>query len=215
MAKKIDALNRPAPSKNMPVIRRQLEIFSLPAQRVVERVLHPVNVSLGKLDTILLIIGEKNGMDVDAPIKIIDEEMSNVGTKINREISRLEILEREHRPDIAIDYEQPIGGEISIRSPQSAAFVHLVERLDHLAMLYDKLWFAGRLSGKDRNNGQWKWQGRMAGLGNRFIGLEKRAWAAVRRSGHEAEAKAKVGDESELVSESDLTEGAPTAEAAE
>lgn len=219
MAQGFNGRDRSAPSKNMPVIRHPLTIFSLPAQRVTERVLQPVNVSLAKLDTILHIIGGPKGVNVDAAIDAIKTEMHAVSTKMEREIGRLEIVEKQENSTIAIDYEHPIEGEIAIRSPHSATFVRLVERLDHLAMLYDRLWFAGHINGKERNNGQWKWQGRMAGLANRFIGLEKRAWAAVRRAGKEAEARAKAGDETPLVSEEMLKEDAPapaaTAEAAE
>ena len=211
MAKRIKGLDRSAPTKNMPVIRHSLEIFSLPAQRVAERVLHPVNVSLAKLDTILHIIGGPKGVNVDAAIDAIKKEMQAVSLKMEREIGRLEIVEKQENSTIAIDYEHPIEGEIAIRSPHSAVFVRLVERLDHLAMLYDRLWFTGRIDGKERNKGQWKWQGRMAGLANRFIGLERRAWAAVRRAGKAAEARAKAGVETPLVSEETLREDAPVA----
>lgn len=197
MASKADAA-KPRSSKpvySIPVFERELEIQSLQAQRVMNRVFKRTVRALYSIDTILRIIGDDQEMDEVE--EIIAKMFTDAQKALEEESSRLDTLMENNGISEVPEYTNPHTYQVKITSPQAAVYANLVSGLDALMVKMDACWLLSVLDNKQRKEGTFQWQQRILRLGRRIVDIEVRARKAATRKGKEDEVKEALPPEPE------------------
>lgn len=180
-------MRSPRSPYSRPVQFREVELFSMQAQRLAERALDKVAYSLFSLEVILQIIGQREM--VDEVEKMISDEIASADEELLSERERLKKL--QHAAGITSEntphYTNPANLTLEITSPLIMNFVKLLKKLDVVMVHIDTLWMNGELSNQQRVNANHKWHQRLQRLSSRIITFETRARKQANRLGKEQE----------------------------
>lgn len=180
--------SEPKPVYSRPVFKQNLTVYTLQAQRVVERSLSRVSYSLFSLDVILQIIGIRE--QVDEVSQIVQGHITKADEQLDERIQQMDVLFTQHEIQDVPSYTNPISLDVEITSPQVAQFMRLVRKLDQLMAKIDSLWLHGLLTSKQRTQAGLEWQQLLNRLASRIIGVEKRARVAAHNQGKRDEVDA-------------------------
>jgi hypothetical protein len=204
--------SEPKPVYSRPVFKQNLTVYTLQAQRVVERSLTRVSYSLFSLDVILQIIGVRE--QVDEVSQIVQGHIAKADEQLEEKIQQMDVLFTQHEIQDVPSYTNPISLDVEITSPQVAQFLRLVRKLDSLMAKIDSLWLHGLLTSKQRTQAGLEWQQLLNRLASRIIGVEKRARVAAHNQGkhEEVDAAAPYRHDSEVDGDIDDEEDAKAAD---
>lgn len=185
-----------------PVFAQKTTIYTLQAQRVVDRSLVRASYSLFSLDVILQVIGDRD--QIDEVSDVVHGHISKASQDMQEKLTQMKALLEQHQITEQPTYTNPRELEVEITSPQVAQFLRLITQLDSLMAMIDTLWFHGVLSSKQRTQAGLEWQQHLNRLASRIIGVEKRARIAANKQGKrdEVEAKAPVRKDEEAIDDS-------------
>lgn len=185
-------MRSPRSPYSRPVQFREVELFSMQAQRVAERALDRVAYSLFSLEVILQIIGQREM--VDEVEKMISDEIASADEELLKERERLKQLQHAAgiTPENTPHYTNPANLTLEITSPLIMNFVKLLKKLDVVMVHIDTLWMNGELSNQQRVNANHKWHQRLQRLSSRIITFETRARKQANRLGKEEEVAAEA-----------------------
>lgn len=173
-----------------PVFAQKTTIYTLQAQRVVDRSLVRASYSLFSLDVILQVIGDRD--QIDEVSDVVHGHISKASQDMGEKLTQMKALLEQHQITEQPTYTNPRELEVEITSPQVAQFLRLITQLDSLMAMIDTLWFHGVLTSKQRTQAGLEWQQHLNRLASRIIGVEKRARIAANKQGKRDEVDAKA-----------------------
>lgn len=198
-----------------PVLHRDIELFSLEAQRVAERVLDRVGYALFSIEVILQLMADREQIvEIES---IISGEIAQTDENLLRECERLNVLMKEGgitENDIPT-YTRPRKVRMEISSPLIVNYGQLLIRLDELTGLVDALWLNGVFNNQQRQQANQQWQRHLNKLSGRIIDIEGRTRRHAKSQGRASDVDAKAPARDEAKKEAspapnESTEGAAT-----
>lgn len=179
---------QPRTKASQPVLRREIELFTMQSQRVADRYMDRVAYSLFSLELILQIIAEREQVnEVEA---LITTRIGDLQEAASSEISRLQVLMKkcELTDEDAPEYTRPQVRQIFITSPLVMHFSKLLKHLDYIVVFLDTLWMNGQIDNQHHINATREWQSRLQKLGQYIVSIEGQA----RRNAYKAGKKEQV-----------------------
>lgn len=173
-----------------PSFNRELNVFSLQAQRVLNRSLSRVAYSLFSIDVILQIIGKRDQIDeVENAIKGM---ITQTHTQIVQTTQQIAAVKTQNNVTEMPTYTAPKKYRVEITSPHVGQFVNMISMLDSMIIDMDALWLYGVLENKERSNAVHEWQQQLNSLASRIITVEKKARDDAQRQGKAKEVEEEV-----------------------
>src|SRR5690606_33867661 len=120
-------------AKSSPVIKQEIELNSLHAQKVITRSFDKLAESLFQISVILRAVGERE--HVDEAETIINRHFESVGEEIQERITQLKEIATQNGITVSPDYTNAAVYEVEINTPHLARFAALVRQLDELICL--------------------------------------------------------------------------------
>ncbi|WP_075881910.1 hypothetical protein [Vreelandella massiliensis] len=157
-----------------PVLHRNIELYSLEAQRVAERVLDRVGYSLFSIEVILQLIAEPD--EIEEVEDIIKQDLEKSGNALSGECERLHKMMADAgitKADIPT-YTRPAKVEMEISSPLVVNYGQLLIQLDELIGFVDALWINSILSNKQKRQAKYQWHRHLNKVSGRIIDIEGR-----------------------------------------
>ncbi len=168
-------------AKSAPVIKQELSLSSLSAQKVMTRSFEKLAESLFQISVILRAVGEREHVD-DAE-DIINEHFQTANKDIEAKIEQMKKLAEQHGVNISPDYTNQVKYELEINTPHLAQFIGLVGRMDDLVSMIDSLWLHSILDNRQASNARFEWSRRMINVAGRIIGLSRKVRKEAYNSG--------------------------------
>ncbi|MGP9552057.1 MULTISPECIES: hypothetical protein [Halomonas] len=195
--KQVIVMQQPNARASQPVLRRELELFTMQSQQIADRFMDRVAYSLFSLELILQIIGERE--DVDEVEALISTKMGDLQDAATGEIERLKMLMKKCGlgSDDAPEYTRPQVRQIFITAPLVMHFTKLLKQLDFIVAYLDTLWMNGEIDNRHHVNAAREWQSRVHKLAQYIINIEGNARRKAYRAG-KAEQVDKVAPKQEF-----------------
>lgn len=170
-------------AKSAPVIKQELSLSTLAAQKVMVRSFEKLAESLFQVSVILRAVGERE--HVDAAEEILNKHFETASTDIEAKIEQMKQLAEQHGVSITPDYTNQVRYELEINTPHLARFVGLVGRMDDLVSMIDALWLHSILDDRQASNARYEWSRRMINVAGRIIGMSRKVRKEAYNSGQQ------------------------------
>lgn len=172
---------------SQPVMHRDVELFSMQAQKIAEQSLNKVAYSLFSIEVILQIIGERD--KVNEVENLISDDIATADEELLKELERLKVLKEKAgiTDDKTPHYSHPATVTLAITSPLILHFAGLLKKLDVVMIHIDTLWLQGQMHNQQRVDANFVWQKRIQRLSSRIITIETRARKQAYRMGKKTE----------------------------
>ncbi len=180
-------------AKSAPVIKQNLSLSTLAAQKVMTRSFEKLAESLFQISVILRAIGERE--HVDEAEEIMNKHFEAASTDIEAKIEQMKQLAEQHGVSISPDYTNQVTYELEINTPHLAQFTGLVGRMDDLVSIIDSLWLHSILDNRQASNARFEWSRRMINVAGRIIGLSRKVRKEAYNSGKKELVESVAGEE--------------------
>ncbi len=180
-------------AKSAPVIKQNLSLSTLAAQKVMSRSFEKLAESLFQISVILRAIGERE--HVDEAEEIMNKHFETASTDIEAKIEQMKQLAEQHGISINPDYTNQVTYELEINTPHLAQFIGLVGRMDDLVSMIDSLWLHSILDNRQASNARFEWSRRMINVAGRIIGLSRKVRKEAYNSGKKELVESVAGEE--------------------
>lgn len=168
-------------AKSSPVIKRNIELNSLQAQKVITRSFEKLAESLFTISVILRAVGERE--HVDEAENLINGHFEAVTADLNEKLEQLRELVQQNGIAVSPDYTNAVVFSIEINTPHLGRFAGLVTQLDELITLIDALWLNAVFDSRQASNAKYEWRQRLIRVAGKIIGMAKRVRTEAYQNG--------------------------------
>ena len=160
----------------IPELTRSITLKTAYAQRVYRRTFERLKADLYVLTVRL----HANGLEDAAKVleNQCEEEFTKIGSDLNREIERVDVLMSDAGVQGEASYERSETYQAKFSTPLANEFLNLLVRMDSLLARYDVLWLMKTISTHARVDNSINWQRRLTKAAN-----------SLRARGNQARAK--------------------------
>lgn len=169
-------------AKSSPVMKRNIELNSLQAQKVMTRSFEKLAESLFTISVILRAVGERD--HVDEAENLINGHFEAVTVDLNEKLEQLRELVQQNGISVSPDYTNTVVFSIEINTPHLGRFAGLVTQLDELITLIDALWLNAVFDSRQASNAKYEWRQRLIRVAGKIIGMAKRVRTEAYNNGN-------------------------------
>lgn len=157
----------------------QITLHSDEAQHAMERMGQIVDDSLRNMRySLRYAAGDKIMDKVD---ETVESAFAEITADIAKEIEIFEKVIHDNGIQIVAKFSHPVTTVEEYSTPMTMHYFSIIEQLDKLIQLFEKLWGSKFWNNKQRVEAGRDWQKRVQRLGNEVNKREQRAWAAAAR----------------------------------
>lgn len=170
-----------------PVIRQKKIIYTLQAQRVVEKMFERTCSALFSTDVILQVIADE--ADAEQATSFVNVQFADLIDDIENNIVQIKTLLKESGNEIdslEMEYTNPKRIEVFITSPTVGQYSKLLSKFDQFICLIDIAWMYSLIESKERTKVENEWQNKIKSLSSKIITREVKARRAVAAKNAEA-----------------------------
>lgn len=175
-----------------PVLRRQVEVKSEFAIRLLTRGVWNTVGALYRIDTIWRMIGKDE--EIDQMESLVASYLNGAVLEIDEELDRLGFLLEQHGVEDLPDYTQKRQVPVRILSPFIATYVSLILKTDAVVQRLDALWLAGFVSSLERKRKMLYLVARLRKMRAQIRRVERRTRDLALRRGKKEALETKVQD---------------------
>lgn len=180
-------------AKSAPEILEQVSFGSFQAQKVMKRSFEKLNEALFSIGVRLQILCDDD--EIEQVEGVVNDYFANTLKMLTSEKARLEKMTADNGIEAKPNYSNSVSYQVSIKSPQTAMFLGMMNTLEELVALVDTLWLNSVLTSKQRKDATYQFQQAMIRLAGKVIGTEKRVRLAAYKKNGDAEEAAKTEQE--------------------
>lgn len=163
------------------VWKRPIALQSHSAQKVYEGCWQAVQDTFFYMDVILGWQADLGNEALSALFDVLEKRFEELERDMETETKRLRHISESIGSRTTVAYENVFKASLSVYSPSAGRYAELVEKMDEMIGWLDSLWFAGRISPKDRITACRNWTVRMRRFNREAHQVAIRARACVQR----------------------------------
>lgn len=179
------------PNNKHPIFEVELPLRTDPATRVFEATFEPAQNSFFHLQVILPRSSALDTSMLETVMEFVEQRFTEIETEMGMAMDRLNVLKADCGAKVARQYVHAETLTVQVMTPMFERFLSLVVRMDEIMQLVDSLWFARRLTDRQRSEVINQWRNRLIKFNREVNVLKQKAAGHAER----VRADAKTRDE--------------------